>query len=83
MILYQAFVFPFDVDLNRKDYHLKNPVLKLRSNLFCKFDDDMISPNQKQPPELFRKKSRSSKFRSIHRKTPVLVSLFKKVADLT
>ena len=37
---------------------------------------------KKQPPEAFYKKSCSSKFRSIHRKIPVLESLFDKVADL-
>ena len=37
---------------------------------------------QKQPAEMFCKKSYSRKFRCIHRKTPVLESLFHKVADL-
>ena len=37
---------------------------------------------KKQPPEVFYKKSFFKKFRSIHRKTPVLESLFNKVADL-
>ena len=37
---------------------------------------------QEQPPEMFYKKSYSYIFRSIHRKTPVLESLFNKVAGL-
>ena len=36
---------------------------------------------QKQPPELFCKKSCSEKIRKFHRKTPVLETLFNKVAD--
>ena len=37
---------------------------------------------QKQPPAVFCKKSCSLKFRKFHRKTPVLESLFNKVAGL-
>ena len=33
---------------------------------------------QKHPPEVFYENNCSSKFRNIHRKTPVLESLFKK-----
>ena len=40
------------------------------------------SPNKKQPPEVFCKKRCPWKFRNIHRKTPVLESLFNKVAGL-
>ena len=36
----------------------------------------------KQPPKMFYKKSFSKKFRNIHKKTPVLKSLFIKVAGL-
>ena len=35
---------------------------------------------EKQPPKVFYKKSCSEKFRKIHRKTPLLESLFNKVA---
>ena len=41
-----------------------------------------LSNWQKKPPEVFSKKSCSQKFPNIHRKTPVLESLFQKVADL-
>ena len=37
---------------------------------------------QRQPPEVFHKKSCSEKFCNIHKKTIVLKSLFNKVADL-
>ena len=37
---------------------------------------------QKQPPEVFYKKRCSSKFRRIHRKTPVPENFFNKVAGL-
>ena len=37
---------------------------------------------QKQTPKVFYKKGCSKKFRNIHRKTPVLESLFNKVAKL-
>ena len=37
---------------------------------------------QKQPPEVFYKKVVLKNFRNIHRKTPVLESLFNKVASL-
>ena len=38
--------------------------------------------NSKEPPEVFYKKSFSRKFRKIHWKTPVLETLFDKVAIL-
>ena len=40
------------------------------------------SLTQKQPPEVFRGKSCSWKFRNVRRKTPVLESLLNKVIDL-
>ena len=37
---------------------------------------------QKQPPEMFYKNTCSQKFHNIHKKTPVLESLFNKVGGL-
>ena len=45
------------------------------------FSSTVVPKVQKQPPEVFCKKSCSLKFRNIYRKTPVLdESLFNKVA---
>ena len=41
-----------------------------------------VTPLQKQPPEVFYKKAALKNFVISHRKTPVLESLFNKVADL-
>ena len=44
------------------------------------FSGTVVPKVQKQPPEVFCKKRCSKKFRNIHRKIPVLESLFDKVA---
>ena len=45
--------------------------LEIRNTKMCIFKE------QKQPPEVFYKKAVHKKIRNIHRKTPVLESLFR------
>ena len=57
-------------------------LIKKRRLTDAQFWTVTLSNWQKQLPEVFYKKSCSQKFPNIHRKTPVLESLFQKVADL-
>ena len=47
-----------------------------------KFNVIVFNQVQKKPPDVFSKKRCSEKFHKFYRKTPVLESLFKKVAGL-
>ena len=52
----------------------------LQNLFFFKYNCNVHCVVQKQPTEVFCKKRCSKKFRKIHRKTPVPVSFFNKVA---
>ena len=60
--------------INQSHRRIQNPVKCIWS-----WHYNTIEHFQKQPPEVFRKKSYSQKFRNIHKKTPVFESLFNKV----
>ena len=57
-------------------------LIKKRRLTDAQYWTDTLSNWQKQLPEVFYKKSYSQKFPNTHRKTPLLESLFQKVADL-
>ena len=56
--------------------------LKRRSSGDAQYGMVILSNWQKQPPEVLYKRSCSLKLCSIHRKTPILESLFNNVANL-
>ena len=59
-----------------------NKVAKQLFNYFFKEIQKQPPEVQKQSTEVFWKKMYSKKFRKFHRETPVLESIFNKVADL-
>ena len=75
-------------------YHLtwKNIRLAVTGNFLCHIricndgcdikELQVLHPTLKQPPEVFCRKSCSQNLRNIHRKTPVLETLFNKAAGL-
>ena len=64
------------------NFHKLEAWTLLRSCLFVIILGPMLLTHRKQCPEAICKKSFSSKFCNIHRVTPVLESLFNKVAGL-
>ena len=64
------------------NFHKLEAWTLLRSCLFVIILGPMLLTHRKQCPEAICKKSFSSKFCNIHRETPVLESLFNKVAGL-